>query len=158
MLGTLLTPYIVPKWVEIRVLLITFLFLLGASIFLLGPFYEEKNLEVMLIGLALSGMAMGPLIIPNLVEMMRATYLKHPSCDKDHRDSLLSGMLNFFYGLGMSLGPLLGGLLYQVTDFRTMNDIIGTFIMSMAVLYFLCAGGYQAYRQTCINFSKRNRI
>jgi len=117
MLGTFGTPYIVPRWVEHRVTLITFLFLLGASMFLIGPFYGGLNLPVMLIGLSLSGMSLGPLVIPNMAEMMNATALKYPNCDLDHANSLLSGILNSCYGLGNAIGPLLGGLLIQKTDF-----------------------------------------
>ena len=94
MIGTFLTPYLIPKWVETRVILITCLFWLGASVFLIGPFYEEKNLAVMLIGLSLAGMALGPLFVPNMAEMMHATFIVHPTCDEDHACSLLSGILN----------------------------------------------------------------
>ena len=158
MIGTFSTPYIIPRWVEHRVTLMTFLFLLGASTFLIGPFYGDLNLPVMLIGLTISGISLGPLVIPNMTEMMNATALKHPDCDLEHASSLLSGILNCCMGMGMGLGPILGGFLYDYTDFQTMNNIIGGFCIAMAVLYFICAEGCDAFRQTCINFSRRNHV
>ena len=118
MLGTFLTPYVFPKWVEIRVTLISCLFALGLSTFLIGPFYEDENLPVMLVGLVLAGSCMGPLAIPNMAEMMDATRLVYPECDLEHANSLLSGMLNSSFGVGQALGPLLGAFLTQVLGFR----------------------------------------
>ena len=37
-----------------------------------------------------------------------------------------------------------------------MNDIIGGLMIFMAVLYFVCVEGSQAFRQSYINFGKRN--
>lgn len=145
-IGSFTMPYIIPKWVEHRVTLITFLFLLGFSTFLIGPFYGDLNLPVMLTGLTLSGISLGPLVIPNMAEMMNATALRHPDCDLEHASSLLSGILNCCMGLGMALGPIMGCFLYDYTDFKTMNDIIGSLCIAMAVLYFVCAEGCQAFR------------
>ena len=66
-----------------------------------------------------SGAAMttSPRRANNEAEMMNATALKYPNCDLDHANSLLSGILNSCYGLGNAIGPLLGGLLIQKTDF-----------------------------------------
>jgi len=141
MLGTFLTPYIFPKWVEIRVTLITCGVFLGLSTFLIGPFYEEQNLTVMLVGLILTGCFMGPMGIPNMAEMMHVTRSTYPDCDLDHANSLLSGLLNCFLGAGQALGPLLGALLLQLFNFRIMCDIIGGFVISMALLYLLSAQG-----------------
>ena len=117
MVSTFTTPYVIPYWVEHRVTLMTFLFLLGLSTFLIGPFYGSLNLLVMLIGLFLSGLSLGPLVILNMPEMMNATAEKHPDCDMDYASSLLSGMLNCCMGIGMALGPIIGGILYEFTDF-----------------------------------------
>ena len=100
MLGTFLTPWISPKWVEIRVTLITCGIVLGLSTFLIGPFNEEKNLITMLIGLILTGSCMGPMSILNMAEMTEATKIVYPDCDLDYAKSLLSGMLNCCAGLG----------------------------------------------------------
>ena len=156
MVMTFATPYVVPRWVEHRVTLIVSLFGLGFSQFFVGPFFEEDNLLVMLIGLVLTGIFLGPLVIPNMAEMMRATALRYPDCNRDHANSLLSGMLSSSFGIGQASGPLLGSFIYQVTNFRTMNDVVGIIIILAAVLYLVCAEGCQAFRQTCKNYGKRN--
>ena len=107
----------------------------------------------MMFGLVLTGMAIGPLAVPNMAEMMHGTVLEYPDCDLDHANNLLSSMLNSCFGIGQAIGPILGAFLYQSTDFRCMTSIIGSLIIVMAVLYLLYAGGCQAYRQTCINIS-----
>ena len=112
MLGTFLAPCLIPKWVEIRVTLIVCLFGLGLGTFLIGPFYTEMSLSAMLGGLVVTGCFLGPLIIPNMSEMMHATALAYPHCDMDHANSLLSGMLNCSFGLGQAMGPLAGSILF----------------------------------------------
>ena len=100
MLGVILTPIVIPKWIEIRVTLITNLIGLSISVLFIAPIFEDKNLPVMLVGLFFTGLFMGPLIIPNMAEMMHATQLSYPQADIEHANSLLSGMLNCMYGLG----------------------------------------------------------
>ena len=95
----------------------------------------------MLVGLVLTGCFIGPLAIVNLEEMMNATKLAYPDCDLDHANSLLSGMLNCFFGFGQALGPLIGAFLVQMFSFGTMCNIIGGFVISMAILYLMCAQG-----------------
>ena len=96
----MITPFAIPKWIEIRVTLIIGSILLGGSILLVGPVYEDTNLVVMLVGLFLSGAFLGPIMIPNMAEMMIATKVKYPDSDLEHANSLLSGILNCCYGMG----------------------------------------------------------
>ena len=110
--GAILTPYMLPKWLEIRVTLITVCFILGCSILLIGPAFEEMNLTVMLVGLFLSGFCFGILVIPLMAEMMLATKIKFIGSDLEHANSLLSGILNSMYAIGQALAPLLGSVLY----------------------------------------------
>ena len=58
-LGTVLTPLIVPKWVDYRVTMISSLILLGVTTAFLGPFYAETGLTSMCIAFAFSGFFMG---------------------------------------------------------------------------------------------------
>ena len=81
MIGTLIVPYVIPEWVEVRVTLITSAFLMGFFFFLTGPVFLEKNLVVMCLGLFISGVFMAPLIIPNMIEMIFVTNKNWPSCD-----------------------------------------------------------------------------
>lgn len=100
MLSTFMIPYIVPSWVEHRVTLITSSLLLSLATTLIGPFYTDESLTVMIIGLTLSGFFMGFMIIPNMPEMMIASTEAFPACNLDHMNSMLSGMLNAGFGVG----------------------------------------------------------
>lgn len=155
-ISTVLIPYIVPRWMEHRVTMITGLYILAISNLLIGPFFADKNLTSMLLGLAISGFSMGFNTIPNMPEMMIATVEAYPTCDLDHANSLLSGMLNAGFGSGQALGPILGSLFYQLTSFRMTMNIISTMTAIYATLYLLTARGCQAYSKTCKNFSERN--
>ena len=158
MFGTFTTPYIIPRWVEHRVTLMTFLFLLGLSTFLIGPFYGGMHFSVMLIGLITSGLCLGPLVIPNMIEMMNATQLRYPDCDMEHASSLLSGILNCCMGMGMALGPIMGGYLEDRVGFAGTFNILGGLLIMMALLYFICAGGFEAFNQTRINYAQRSAL
>ena len=70
MISTFMVPYVVPEWVESRVTLITSTFLMSFATALVGPFYTEKSLVAMIIGLALSGFFISFMMIPNISEMM----------------------------------------------------------------------------------------
>ena len=101
MISTFLVPYIVPDWVEPRVTLITSAFLLVFSTALVGPFYTDKSLVAMLIGLASSGFFISFMIVPNMTEMMAAVQEAYPSfAGTGKTNSMLSGLLNSSYALG----------------------------------------------------------
>jgi len=112
MLGTLISSYTIPKWIEIRCTLITGSLICGLSILLIGPIFEENNLPVMIAGLVLFGFFLGPIIIPNMAEMMFASKREFPAADLEKANSLLSGIMNCFLSLGMAIGPIMGSSLY----------------------------------------------
>ena len=107
----MITPFAIPKWIEIRVTLIIGCILLGGSVLLVGPVHED-NLIVMIIGLFLTGALLAPIVIPNMNEMMNATKIAYPESDLEHANSLLSGILNGCFGIGQALGSLMGAALY----------------------------------------------
>ena len=72
MISTILTPYLQPKWLEVRVWLIIAAFFLGVSMCFVGPFFLEESLVCMCIALFVTGCLLGPLIIPNMAEMIVA--------------------------------------------------------------------------------------
>ena len=114
----------------------------------------------MLVALGVSGFCMGLMAIPNMAEMLRVTKEKFPEADMGHANHLLSGMLCSSFGLGQALGPIIGALIYEKTDFRTMCNAIGGATISFSILYFLCCQGFTAYRLTfasCCS-SKRRTI
>ena len=157
MIGTLISSYLVPKWIEIRVTLIVGSFLMGLSVLLIGPVFEEKNLAICVTGLALSCIFLGPIIIPNMAEMMFTTKRKFPNANLEQANSLLSGIMNGFLGAGMAIGPLLGSSLYQTLGFRLMCDITAAILIVTSVLYFVFCQGCEAFSKTCKNFHLRHR-
>ena len=100
MISTLLTPYLFPKWLEVRLVLIICSFIFGASILLIGPVYKGKSLYSMLAGLVISGFLMGPLCIVNMGEMIEATKQRYPKFEPKQTYSMLSGLLNFSLAMG----------------------------------------------------------
>ena len=81
MISCFVTPYCQPKWMETRVWLIISAFFLGCSMLFVGPFFIDKSLPVMCIGLFFNGCTLGPLIIPNMAEMIVAIKIAYPDCD-----------------------------------------------------------------------------
>ena len=100
MIGCILTPYIIPKWFEGRLLIIISVTMMGILTLLVGPAWEDKNMTVMLIGLASYSIFLAPTVIPNMSEMILATRLAYPDADLDHANNLLSGLLGFCCGIG----------------------------------------------------------
>ena len=96
----ILVPFVIPKWVEDRVTLITCLFCLGILTTLVGPFYEEKDFTVSMIGLVTSAIFFAPLIIPNMPEMLKGMNKAYPNTDLERGTSLLSGMMTAAIGIG----------------------------------------------------------
>jgi len=152
--GTLAVPLLIPKWVEPRVTLISGLFMLAFGTILTGPFFTELNLTAMMIGLGLMGFFEGVLLIPNMQEMMVTSKEAWPTCDLEHTNSLLSGLLSSAFGGGMAVGPLLGSFFFSISDFRMTMNYMAIIVVTEAILYTLCAGGFSAVRLTCKNYSQ----
>ena len=136
--------------------MITSLYIMAISVTFIGPFYTEKSMTSMLVGLAVSGFSMGFQTIPNMPEMMHATLLAYPRCNLDHANSLLSGMLNAGFGTGQALGPILGSLIFEFTSFRMTMNSMALITAIHATVYIVTAQGYQALTKTCQNFAERN--
>lgn len=126
--GSMLVPFLIPQWVAHRVTLITSLLILSFATFLVGPVFADKNLNSMIIGLALSGFIMAFLGIPNMPEMieaceqeekdnnnnnLRGVQRQNSKVDKNHANSMISGLLNASFGIGQTLGPLCGAFWFQ---------------------------------------------
>ena len=112
MVSTIATPFLLPRWMEVRVWLMIMAFFLGVSMLFVGPICVDKSLVTMCLGLFSTGCLLGPLIIPNMQEMIDAAQSAFPNCDQEHASSLIGGMLNSAYGAGGSIGPLVGSTLY----------------------------------------------
>ena len=139
MIFCIATPFILPKWVEGRLVIIISLLMMGTLTLLVGPVWEEKNMTAMLIGLGTSAIFLAPTVIPNMSEMMLSTRLAYPDADLDHANSLLSGLLNCCFGIGQASGPLIGSAIYQAMGFRALCDITAGLTVAFGILYIICA-------------------
>ncbi len=77
-----------------------------------------NKLYFIIIGQALSGIFVAFLIIPVLPEMMAAANEKYGNRQKQRVNTLSSGLFNASLGLGQTLGPIIGGALYEWVSFR----------------------------------------
>ncbi len=111
-----------------RRLFILFAFwLLAISTFLQGPSeilgFPDSNIMVIL-GLGLSGVAQGFIFIPLLPDAIEAVYIKENRIEGENElyDQLLndiaSGLYGTFFSTGQILAPIVGGAVYQATNFR----------------------------------------
>ena len=151
MIFSVVTAYVIPKWIEIRVTLILGTVIMGISVLLVGPVFSQLNLTVMVIGLFMTGALLGPTLIPNMPEMMISAKLRYPHYDLEHANSLISGIYNSCLGVGQAIGPLLGAGLYQGLGFRAMCNITATACFVAAIAYFLCCQGWEAISTSCSN-------
>ena len=116
-LGSFVTAAIIPKRVEYRVTMFIGLLLLAVATALIGPFYDEMDLPIMMVGLALSGFSVGLNCLPNMPEMIAATAINFKDYEEELAHNRLSGLLNAGFSGGQFLGPVLGAFLYQISDF-----------------------------------------
>ena len=49
------------------------------------------------------------------------------------------------FGAGQALGPLLGALFYQMSDFRMTMNILAAITCTYAFIYIACAKGCDAF-------------
>ena len=54
------------------------------------------------------------------------------------------------------MGPILGSLFYQLTNFRMTMNAMALIVVIHTTVYVLTAQGCQALTQTCKNFRERN--
>jgi hypothetical protein len=47
-----------------------------------------------------------------------------------------SALFNFAYGLGATFGPILGGVIYDATDFATTSDVFACIALIFSLIYF----------------------
>lgn len=139
-ISTYFSSYVLPSSMEFRVILISSTFLTGVFTTFIGPFYVEKDLVMMCVGLIICGLFRGSAFAYSLSEMIDCVgNVKH--------SNLLSGILFMSFGIGGTIGPGLGGLLYDYLGFRWMCNIDGIICIAFSILYFICADGYSAFRR-----------
>ena len=148
--GTLLTPCI-PEWIDKRVTLMSSSVLMGVFCFLIGPsqiFGLPETLGISVTGLITTAIFLAPMIIPVLPEMIDASKEKFPNQNKQTTKNYLSALFNTGLGMGTCVGPLYGAMMYEKTNFRLTEDVLGLIIFTFGIIYFGSAGGYSAFSNT----------
>ena len=88
------------------------------------------------------------MIIPVLPEMIAAANKRFKGEQKQRVNTLASGLFNASLGVGQTVGPIIGALLYEYFGFRETQDMIACFCICYGLLYFICAGGWSAFKST----------
>ena len=125
--------------------------LMGVFCFLIGPsviFGLPETLALSIVGLTTSAVFLAPMVIPALPEMIEASKEKYPNQNKQTTNNYASALFNTGLGLGTCIGPLYGAMMYEKTNFRLTEDVLGILLIGFAVIYFGCAGGFFAFSQT----------
>ena len=140
-----------PTRIEKRVTIIVAAFLSGVGYFFVGPsdlFDFPDSLVVMGIGQAMAGVFSAFLIVPGLPEMVEATLPLYPGQEREVND-LSSGIFNAFLGFGQVMAPAYGSFMTEAVGFRMTSDVVALICIFFAILYFACAGGIEAFRNSC---------
>ncbi|CDW73779.1 permeases of the major facilitator superfamily [Stylonychia lemnae] len=95
--------------------------------FLVGPsqfFGIPEKIYIMTIGLLLTGIA-SPynLITPFSILSQTVESKKNKNYNSEQVQDIISGLFNSFYAIGGISGPIFGGYVFQLTNFRTTSDI-----------------------------------
>ena len=136
---------IVDKKIPGKYVMIFFFFLAAVTFILLGPVpFLQPVLSATLvstaIALSLTGLSMGPYIVPVLGTMK--TYATESGLENDlSLGSVISGLHGSFFSIGKGLGPIIGGLMLQYSTFAwgcfvvMVNILIDGTLLATFVLY-----------------------
>jgi MFS family permease len=109
--------------------------------------------NLVLTGLALSGVAQGFIFIPLLPDAIEAVYIKEKLVEghNDYQDQLIndmaSGLYGTFFSTGQILSPILGGALYDTIGFRSTTDFMALSCIGYSVIFFLFNVGFKIFSQ-----------
>ena len=87
-------------------------------------------------------------MIPGLPEMVEATVPLYKGQERRIND-LSAGIFNSFLGFGQVIAPAYGTFVTEAVGFRTATDIAAILCFAFAIVYFVIAGGPQAFKITC---------
>ena len=121
--------------------------LVGPSLLLQFP----DSVILMCIGQILVGITFGGQYIPALPEMVEEAITRFPGQEREV-NNMSVGIFQSFLGIGFLISPLYGSILYQYIGFRLTEDITACLNLALAIMYFACAGGIQAFQTTYKNF------
>ena len=123
-----------------RLVLFLGLLVLGISQFLIG----KRDVETILTGLVLVGIAAPMVSIPLLPEAIEST--ETTGYYNDEANKLTSSFFMSFMGVGEALGPITSSLLMKKTGFEASQKFYGMFILLFLSVYFVCCGHFRVFR------------
>ena len=88
------------------------------------------------------------MLIPGLPEMVESTLPLYPGQERKIND-LSAGIFNSFLGFGQVIAPAYGSFVTEALGFRSSTDIAAITCFTFAVIYFVVAGGIEAFKNTC---------
>ena len=138
----------IPRNIDNRVTIIISAFLTGIAFIFVGPsemLGMSNSLVLMGIGQALVGVFTAFMMIPGLPEMVESTIPLFPGQEREVND-LSSGIFNSFLGFGQVVAPAYGSFVTEAVGFRKTADIVAIMCFIFAFLYFVIAGGPEAFR------------
>lgn len=120
-----------------RTMMIFGYFALSVAFVLVGPSnvpFLPKKLWVVVIGLAMVGLALGCALMPAFLDMLSSA-IWHGLPDDLATQSVVSGLFSSSFSLGAFIGPTLGGYIVDLYGFQTTSSgIAGMNIMMMLIL------------------------
>lgn len=142
--GPLILPIITKKF-EQRATMMCGFFILGLSMFLVGPSkilgFPETSVAMMIIGLFILGMGAAWTVIPVIPEMLNAVDGKYEGQSSEVSDAF-SGIFNVAGGFGQIVGPAVAGAMNDKIGFNYTFDILAFIIIGYNVIYILSCGGF----------------
>eukprot|EP00347_Sterkiella_histriomuscorum_P020522 403337480 len=130
--------------------------LLAISTVLQGPSEMLKlpdTNNLVLSGLALSGIAQGFIFIPLLPDAIEAVYIKENTIEghNEYYDQLLNdmaaGLYGTFFSTGQILAPIVGGALYDAVGFRQTTDFMTIACLGYCLIFFIFNVGFRIFKE-----------
>ena len=126
------------------------------SFTLLGPIPFLKRILIATpvstaISLSLFGISLGPYIVP-VVSTMKFFAIDSGLENDLSLTSIIAGLYTSYFYVGSIIGPIIGGLLLQYSNFAwaCFVIVILLFIDGAVLIIFLCYKAFQSRKQECL--------
>ena len=123
----------------------------GIGFILVGPsdlLNFSDSLILMGIGQTITGILTAFMMIPGLPEMVESSIPLYPPSQEREVNNLSSGIYNSFLGFGQVIAPTYGALTSEAVGFRMTCDIVAILCIFFAIIYFISAEGWNAFKNT----------
>lgn len=132
-----------------RRLIIYLAFLLNVvALILLGPsnlLGIPQYMEFTFVGLALNGISISFIFVPLLPEILYVVGTAEGLENNNELNDKASGIYNVAYASGTILAPNIGGVLTDLTNFRTMCDILAAFSLFFSTIFLFANVGIRTF-------------